>query len=255
MGRILAHKNSGVTSPRINGDNLVEIASLLLEAEMEMKWGADSETQREVLFNAIHCSSCPFAFVEYILGEMPEQAEARDENGDLPIHVASSIREQDMQVYKCDECGKAQMSELAYYFNYTSVTLRHVLCEKCIMENEKWDYTSIPSSQKGDNTTMALLALNENHAQALNANEELPLIIALKAGQSWYKGGIQQLIDAYPTALSVKDKETDLFPFQLAAVKRDDKDGVDKKKQSLEVLNTVYEMMLKWPMANRPAKR
>ena len=246
LGSILAPSDLDV-----NADDLVEIASLLLETEEQITSGEKRQNHSHSLTNAIKCSSCPLAFVEFLLLQMPKLSRTHDENGDLPIHVACRLREHKMECYKCDECGNGCMDEIPFYFNHASLSLHHVLCEKCVENENKAHFVRILPGLKISGTVKALLFLNIKDAKAESSAGELPLVIALKAGQTWSRGAIRDLVDIYPAALSIKDKGSDLFPFQLAAAERDYQFGADLRMQRMRSLQTIHELLLLWPMSER----
>ena len=242
LGSLLAC-HSGIFSLVVNSDDLIEIASTLLKAEVEVQMGIELVNHEDVLSNAIKSVSSPFAFVNFILSEMPYQGKIRDINGDLPIHAACRIQHQDEKVYKCDDCGNSQMPDLAYYFSHETTSLRGVLCENCKRSDES-NYYRVPPGQKIQSTVEALLDLDEKHGSALSFAGELPLMISLKNGQTWSTGPLEELIHAYPSALSKKDKATGFYPFQLAAIERGTRHGADIHKENRDSLNTIYQLLL-----------
>jgi len=255
LGQILASREERMY-PKLtsNLDDLVEVLSVLLQQEENLKSGSHRDVSTNFLSNAIKCKSCPFAFVNFIISTNPELMGFMEhgESGDLPIHVVCRSQEQYMEDYKCDDCGKAEMATGTYYFHKeNSTSLRQVLCDECTCDNEKDKYTIVPPSEKIRDTTKALLVENDEFAKTLSDEGMLPLVLALKYGQTWLRGGIQELIDAYPQSLSSKDKATDLFPFQLAAVKQNIHYGANKQKQGAEILTTIYELLKRWPLEDR----
>lgn len=254
LGQILTSRQV-IMHPKLtsNLDDLVEVLSILLQQEENFKSGSQRDVSTNFLSNAIKCKSCPFAFVNFIIATNPELMGFKEhgESGDLPIHVVCRSQEQYMEEYKCDDCGIAAMTTVTYYFNKENSSLRQVLCDECISDNEKDTYATVSPSEKIKDITRVLLVENDQFAQTLSYEGCLPIVLALNCGQTWSRGGIQELVDAYPQSLSDKDKATDLFPFQIAAIKQTVHYGANKHKQGVEVLTTIYELLKRWPMEDR----
>lgn len=254
LGQILASRQE-IIYPKLtsNLDDLVEIISVLMQLEENLKSGSKRDVSTNFLSNAIKCKSCPFVFVNFVTSTNPELMGFREhgKSGDLPIHVVCRSQEQYMEDFTCDGCGKATMTRTTYYFNKENSSLRQVLCHECISDTEKEKYAMVSPSEKIKDTTRILLLENDNFAQTLSDEGMLPIVLALKCGQTWSRGGIQDLVDAYPQCLSCKDEATDLFPFQVAALKRSIHYGADKQEQEAEILTTIYELLKLWPLEDR----
>ncbi len=255
LGRLCDHSRLVAPSggPRIDVDELKQIASMLLKAEASIQSTGHIpiEQHEGLLFLAIKHPACPFGLVDFLLKEMNGLERSRNHHGELPIHSVVALDENDVKLYKCDDCGKNDPTKSLYFFHNEARTHRNILCKDCINQMEEVNYVEMPPVQKIKGTTKALLHLNPSDAKKQNQRGELPLHIAIKSGQCWSTGVIPELISAYPESLSIRDKETDLFPFQIAAVKHDFKYGIDVKEQSEEKLETIYQMLLKWPMAEK----
>ncbi len=255
LGRLCDHSRLVAPSggPRIDVDELLKIVSMLLKAESSIQSGRNTpiEQHDSLLSLAIKHPACPFGFIDFVLKEMTGLERSRNHYGELPIHAVATLDERDVHLYKCDDCGKINPTKSLYFFHNEARTHRNVLCKDCINHAEEVNYVEMPPVQKIMGTAKALLLLNPSDAKMPNQRGELPLHIATKSGQHWSTGVIQDLISAYPEALSVRDEETDLFPFQIAAVKHDLRYGVDIKEQNEERLETIYQMLLKWPMAEK----
>ncbi len=250
LGRLLA-SHSGIFDLVVNVDDLMEIASILLKAEvMEVQKNNELVDSTSMLSCAIKSAATPFSFIDYIMTEMPSEGDLRDLNGDLPIHVACGCRNEDDKLYKCDGCGTSDMAKVAYYFNYEAKSLRQVLCEDCKQRDET-NYTRICPGQKSKRIIASLLDQNESHASARSCTGSLPLMIALKSGQTW--DSVERLTRAYPTALSQRDEGTGLHPYQLAAIDRSGHHLPNARERSLESLNTIFQLLLIWPMSDKTA--
>lgn len=249
--------------PGTNVDDVMKIASALLEAQDRYhqegisRSGIKKTSSNQELYEtnmlslAIKNSACPYAFVECILKEKPGLGRSRDREGDLPIHTIFSIKDENTRMYSCDECGTSKPTEPLYFFRPAKIrTNRNVLCTKCIRDTEISSYIRVKQMEKVNGVVRSLLDLNSYHATVPNKDGDIPLIVALKSGQTWSMGAIQELIKAYPESLSIKDATTGLLPFQIAAVKHNNRFGGDGEVQQV---NTIFEMLLRWPMAERKA--
>jgi hypothetical protein len=252
LGTILGkHRGVPLTSESSNLDDLVDIAAMLLQAEVKLEMGIETEAHKSLLANAIQCPTCPFEFVAYLMSEFPDQI-GHVTTGDLPIHAACRAHDQELGLYKCDSCKEAKMRHVAYFFSHSNRTLRHVLCNDCIDENEKTGYTRLSPMQKIQETMKAILIANEKYASALTTTGETPLALSLKSGHTWSLGAMEELIKACPSLLSQRDITTNLYPFQLSATQRNLHYGDDEQKKNIDTLTTTFEILRKsWPLANR----
>jgi len=249
LGTILG-KHKGVLMTNSNLDDLVDSAAMLLQAEVELKSGIKAESHKHLLSNAIRCTACPFAFVSYVMMEFREQIGIRDVTGDYPIHSACRAQDQDFGLYKCDNCQQANMRHAAYYFSHSNLTLRHVICDECIQEDEKPGFTCLSPQLKIEETVNAILIEDDKYASVLTKESENPLIVGLKCGQSWSQGTMEEIIRARPSLLYQKDAATELYPYQLAAMQRDLHYGDNKA----DVLTTTFEILKRWPLGHRQSQ-
>jgi len=250
-----------VRGPGTNVDDAMKIASRLLEAQDRFdrdrvsiggvkKTSSSQNSYDKVLLSlAIKNPACPYAFVECILKDKPGLGKNHNGEGDLPIHTIFSIRDEKTCSYGCDQCGTLKQAESLYFFRASEIrTNRNVLCTGCIRDAEVSSYIQVNQMAKVGGVVTSLLDLNSDLATEPNRDGDIPLIVALKAGQMWSTGSIQKLIRAYPESLSIKDVTTGLLPFQIASIKHNDRfGGVGEVQQ----INTIFEMLLRWPMAER----
>jgi len=251
LGTILGkHRGESLTSSNL--DDLVDIAAMLLQAEVKLETGIETEAHKNLLANAIQCPTCPFEFVAYIMSEFQEQIGYQDiTTGDLPIHTACRAHDQELGLYKCDNCKQAKMRHVAYYFSHSNRTLRHVICDDCIHEDDKTGYTRLSPMKKIQETVKAILIANDKYASALTKTGETPLALALKSKQTWSLGAMEEIIKACPSLLYQRDITTDLYPFQLSASQRNLRYGDDEPKKNIDTLTTTFELLKRWPLANR----
>lgn len=93
----------------------------------------------------------------------------------------------------------------------------------------------------------SLLEIHPEAAAKCNEDDRLPLHVALMDSTlTWHKGGIQELVYAYPSALRIRDPLYDLTPFLASAF---------HAIKSMQHLSTTYELLLAAPDAIEPQRR
>jgi ankyrin repeat protein len=245
LGKMLSVvRTNGMFKSQVNIDDLVEIASILLRAEYTTASGQAPPDTESILNLAIANKSTPVQFVEIIMKEYPELTEV-NQNGNYPIHVASMCNDHMLDCYKCDACGYSDMSSRSFYFHQDGVA--RVFCQKCLSDGEKCCYIEIPPSEMNTSIIRSLLKTSRDESSRENAKNELPLHIAISAGRHWCNGGVKELAEANPSALSIVDPSTLLYPFALAASRNVCVPGSSTVNQ----LNTIYELFRRWPLVER----
>lgn len=100
----------------------------------------------------------------------------------------------------------------------------------------------------------ALLESNIDAASETSSNVQLPLVLALKSGKAWDEG-VGSIFEAYPNAVSVRDRSLRLFPFMIASVEEDDDSNwfglseSSRASKSLLRLNNTFELLSRYPAA------
>lgn len=163
----------------------------------------DGTTQQRPLlapFHAVHASSyvnCPRCVVRMAMVLFPEQLLMRDEGGFLPIHIAAAA-----PVYAVHDLrGEGFSMEDAILDEETGMPIIRKLKETKYTEPSVIDI---------------LLSGEASAAKERDPNGQLPLHIAIMRGKTLDEG-VKALADAYPEALTMPDKHTNLYPFMLAA--------------------------------------
>jgi len=195
-----------------NVEDLIETAGLLLRAEIRQ---LDTSTHgshpqdllnenegSDILLDSILSPTCPFAFVEFLLGAYPELADVRDRFGDLPIHVAASLTPNTSktlsQMYKCNGCGEPQSDNTAHYHRRDpKVHVRQFLCHGCIEKSQICNYKRNSGGDKIELIIKSLLSINSEYAQKCNHEGLTPLNIGIKAGHNWDENSIEELMVGY----------------------------------------------------------
>ena len=75
----------------------------------------------------------------------------------------------------------------------------------------------------------------------VNKKGRLPLHLALESGKT-LDNGVDALVEAFPESVRMRDPVTLLYPFQMAAVKRNNSDEVD-----LAITNAIFILLLDAP--------
>ncbi len=90
-----------------------------------------------------------------------------------------------------------------------------------------------------DEILVELLNKNEYAAQRKNKAGQLPLHIALTNRDSWEFDTIKALVKSYPDAKEILDDSLNLYPFQIAALKKND--------ESDNELSIIYTLLIEAP--------
>jgi ankyrin repeat protein len=101
-------------------------------------------------------------------------------------------------------------------------------------------------------TTTAIASLQQQHdhthggADVMDPSGRLPLHIAIESGKAWYDG-IDALVQFYPESVTMTDRSTKLFPYQLAAATTKGNDHVNNCYALLRLNPTVLWMVQPQP--------
>lgn len=148
---------------------------------------------------------CPDEVLEYICRRHPRQLSQRDETGQLPLHLAVGPRQWSSSRRKYKPREQASIRLLLQ--RYPDAAIQQL-------------YSSVGDHSEGSSvdhrppvtTGNGVIRYDNNHN-----NGRYPLHIALAHRHTW-AGGVQDLFEAAPGILSIRDPLTQLYPFQLAAV-------------------------------------
>jgi hypothetical protein len=145
-----------------------------------------------ILHAAVSLGCCPTEVLQYCLDRYPEQVSMRDSTGRLPLHIAVSVREDNLQslppASAVSILRKLQLRE-------RKTTLLRVL--------ERYPVAaSIPDPQ--------------HEPCGVGIRRRYPLHTALAHGHEWH-GGIRELVQHGPDSLSLRDPVLGLYPFQMAS--------------------------------------
>lgn len=174
--------------------------TVLLLQVMKAMDGTTHQRQLISPFLAVHASShvnCPRCVVRMAMVLFPEQLLMRDEGGFLPIHIAAAA-----PVYAVHDLrGEGYSMDDTLIDEETGRPLIRKVKETKYKEPSVIDI---------------LLTGEPSAARERDPNGQLPLHVAIMRGKT-LEEGVKALADAYPEALTMPDKHTNLFPFMLAA--------------------------------------
>jgi hypothetical protein len=144
---------------------------------------------RYVLHSAVSLGCCPTDVLQYCLDRYPDQVSMRDCSGRLPLHIAVSVREENLlprPTASASILRKLQLRE-------RKSTLLRVL--------ERYPVAaSIPDPRN----------------ESCSVGRRYPLHTALAHGHEWH-GGIRELVQHCPDSLSLRDPILGLYPFQMGS--------------------------------------
>jgi hypothetical protein len=101
-----------------------------------------------------------------------------------------------------------------------------------------------------DPLELLLRVYPEGASEQESEQDRLPLFVALIKGNRTWGTGIASLVRASPSSLELKDKEMNLFPFQIAAAK--EVCIADQNLTDLRRLETIFNLLLACPHVVRP---
>ena len=96
------------------------------------------------------------------------------------------------------------------------------------------------------------LLLNRSSEGAMRVNQDgrLPIHLALESGKT-LDNGVDALVDAFPESVRMRDPVTLLYPFQMAAAKRDEVvdeiDSTTSGEVDLAITNAIFILLLEAP--------
>ena len=162
--------------------------------------------------HALAYTGCPPEVARLAVCLYPEQVRQRDQNGDLPLHIAvrSGSSSSQWDAVEDDAHAVADIESLAGNDGddrgVDPITGR-------VVRQSTLSYTpECPPVIK------ALLDSYPHAAACADGNGRLPLNLALVSGRTW-RSGIAEILGACPDALfGTRDTATHLAPFMLAAV-------------------------------------
>jgi hypothetical protein len=147
---------------------------------------------------ALGSLGCPYEVLKYVLHRYPEQVSQTDGMGRLPLHIA---------------VGPAQ-----------------------------WSHRSRRKYKPREKRVIArLLKMYPPGARTLDPTElsgRYPLHTALTCRHQWLTGGVKELFEGAPEAISLPDPVTCLYPFQLAAI---------PIRETTVCLDTIYHLLRAQP--------
>ena len=174
--------------------------------------GCNHACKKWRVVHALAYTGCPPEVAKLAVCLYPEQVRQRDENQDLPLHIAVRSRSSSSQwdATEDDEHAVADIESLAGNIGdgreVDSITGQ-------VVRQSTLSYT--PGCAP---VIKALLDSYPHAAACADGNGRLPLNLALVSGRTW-RSGIADILEACPDALfGARDIATHLAPFMLAAV-------------------------------------
>ena len=172
---------------------------------------ADNSRRKWRVVHALAKTGCPPEVARLAVCLYPEQVRQRDENYDLPLHIAVRSRASSSQWESTedDPHAVADIESLAG----DAGGEREVDSVTGQVRQSTLSY--IPACAP---VIKALLESYPHAAACADGNGRLPLNLALVTGRTW-RSGIADILEACPDALfGTRDTATHLAPFMLAAV-------------------------------------
>lgn len=149
-------------------------------------------------FSVLHATAAvpsPSHFLRASLKLYPWQMKARDNDGNLPLHLACKV----LRPHGINHGFYWMKKDIAYEQIYVRL---------------------VPESHARDNPITVLTEAYSKGASALDNDGNLPLHLAILSGKGMVDG-IRSLVQAAPMALSTRNMTHRLYPFTLAAMVND----------------------------------
>lgn len=91
-----------------------------------------------------------------------------------------------------------------------------------------------------------LIGIHADAAKTNNRAGQLPLHVALSNQNQWDYDSIEEILDAYPWASRLIDGESELYPFELAAIKKKNQEERTRQME-FDQLSAVYTLLREAP--------
>ena len=194
----------------------------------------------EYTLDALHQESFWVAFplfTKALLHHSPELACHKDCSGNLPLHVIAKHTFHQLHSAQCSYCNTRISGPHVWFQNNTRS------CLECNSHRRHgMNANSSLIEYQGHELIKDILAVNPQAASIKDAEGNLPLHLSLKSQKTWCTG-VQELIAAAPFALEVRDGESNMFPFMLAAEGKESDETLNPGQK----LTTVYELLRRGP--------
>ena len=176
-------------------------------------------------------------YVPVVVLLYPTSVQSRDEHGNLPLHKAAANRTScSATSQNCDRLRR-------------SVSLPS-------FTSEGWDKFDGNNNHQtyshGGDPIAVLLQSYPVAARIPDGQGHMPLHLALAKGRRTWRTGVAAIVLAAPESVTARCSETELYPFQLAAMNESQCCSSNRSKcscreNSLEVVETILELLLACP--------
>lgn len=169
-------------------------------------------------------------FVALVVFLYPEQVRSKDEAGDLPLHKAA----------RNPPSSRARNDSLRRSGSLPSFTSSGLV--------------GSVETYSNDGDPVGLLLQQFPLAARIPNNQGLmPLHLALARGRRTWRTGVAAIVYAAPELVTARCTETNLYPFQLAAMEK----GciVDDREHHVETVETILELLLACPHLMVPCRQ
>lgn len=176
-------------------------------------------------------------FVKTLLHHSPELACRQDCVGNLPLHVIAGHNFRGLHSMQCSFCSSRIRGPYLWFQSHTYACKD---CSKIDDSSSRCFANSYPPliEYQGCELMKDVIAANPSAALVRDAAGNFPLHLSLKSGKTWCTG-VSELTEVAPSALTVLDGETNMFPFMLAAEGKQ-YDAAFSKGQKL---TTIYGLL------------
>lgn len=173
-----------------------------------LSYSDDTLSETPLLHAIIECGGHT-SLVKYALRLHPGQALTRDENGRVPLTIAS-----------------------------TKVDTNPEIIELLLLEENQDGVEAFESSSATKNDSSTSRQKMQSAAAMCDGEGRLPLHLAVQSGRT-LNNGVNWIVNAAPLALQTRDVHTRMYPFMLAAI--------PTYKWDNTCVDTIYTLLRKAP--------
>ncbi len=177
-------------------------------------------------------------FTKTLLNHSPELASHKDCFGNLPLHIISKQEFEQLTPVQCFCC------HVSISGPYLWTPYAQNYCKSCckLGRAHSPSFRSCLIEYQGNELVKDILAINPLAANVTDAYGNLPLHLCLKSAKTWTTG-VAEVVEAAPLALGVRDKDTMMLPYMIAAEGK----ASDSALYPGQKLSTVYELIRRGP--------
>jgi ankyrin repeat protein len=137
-------------------------------------------------------------------------------------------------------------SQLRYVDNKTGNWLLHAACSRPSSRRQRHGRNGMSLHHRDRDLIEVLVDALPCAVAVKNQDGDYPLHLSLTMGRRTWRSGVSALVDARSQVVQVRDRDSGLYPFQMAASAAASVPNDDSAEES-ECLETIYHLLLACP--------